>query len=209
MGFKGGGVEAASGGFVLREFDFLNGKRVALVGGADCYDESELDWYDYVVRINHHWLRRRGRIDVLYSTQAGHVREFVKELPVNLKLVIASTSDCWVHQSGGSAFRLWCEEHGIPFLLHQRKPMVGHPDNDGASEFFFGVRNLYAPLFVELFGPSQPMAGTMAAYLLWKYAHPRVLHLYGFTFYSHLASNQTGGHRREVDKFILQNFEFR
>lgn len=50
---------------------YLQGKSICLVGGDDRIDFSRIHSYDVVVRINNHWLRQKGRCDVLYHTVRG------------------------------------------------------------------------------------------------------------------------------------------
>ena len=53
--------------------DLLRDKTVALVGGHDQVDWDRVNSCDFVVRLNDHWLRQRGRVDILYSSCASDV----------------------------------------------------------------------------------------------------------------------------------------
>lgn len=52
--------------------EYLNGKRVAVVGGLGDSIEDLSD-YDVIVRINSHYIRQGGRCDVLYHSCAGDI----------------------------------------------------------------------------------------------------------------------------------------
>lgn len=50
--------------------EYVNGKTVALVGGADDVDWNEVNKRDIVARVNGHWMRQGGRCELLYYSCA-------------------------------------------------------------------------------------------------------------------------------------------
>ena len=48
--------------------DYLKDRSIVIIGGSDAYSCNEIGHYDIVVRINNHWLRQKGRCDVVYTT---------------------------------------------------------------------------------------------------------------------------------------------
>jgi hypothetical protein len=50
--------------------DLVRGARVALVGGAASIDEDIVKNADVVARVNSHWVRQRGRVELLYFSAA-------------------------------------------------------------------------------------------------------------------------------------------
>lgn len=52
---------------------YLQNKSVAVVGGHDDINWTAVNSCDVVVRVNSHWLRQRGRIDVLYYSCARDI----------------------------------------------------------------------------------------------------------------------------------------
>ena len=192
----------------IAEFNFLRGSNVALVGGADTYDESQLDGYDYVVRINNHWLRRRGRIDVLYHTRSL-VNRIIDELPTTLRLVICVTSDPY-NTHPRSRLESWCDKHQIPMLMHWRTPCdVPNIYSIEEPPFYRVVMPLYRNDLKELYGNYNPFAGTMAYYILKTCSNAKTLHCYGFDFYeNHPSWPKVGGHNAEIDKILMADAEF-
>ena len=53
--------------------DLLRGKTIALVGGHDDINWNEVNKCDLVARVNGHWVRQRGRINLLYYSCAADV----------------------------------------------------------------------------------------------------------------------------------------
>lgn len=47
-------------------FDIVRGAKVALVGGAETIEESEIEKAHFVARVNSHWMRQGGRCEILY-----------------------------------------------------------------------------------------------------------------------------------------------
>ncbi len=194
----------------LEEFECLRGRSVALVGGAAGRDtEPVLSGYDIVVRINNHWLRTAGRMEVLYHTRALHKR-IVPYLPTDLKLVICQTSDPYP-TAPESDLERWCKTHKVPVLQHQRTP-VSSPYIYSIEEppFYSITKPLYRKDLEDLHGRYNPFAGTIAWYIINKLGNTKALHCYGFDFYrNHPSWPKVGGHNAEVDMILMEEAEFR
>lgn len=48
--------------------ELLKNKTVAVIGGHDVFDSQYINSFDLVVRINGHWCRQGGRMDILYHS---------------------------------------------------------------------------------------------------------------------------------------------
>ncbi len=186
--------------------EYLDGKAVALVGGAENYEESQLEPYDIVVRIKNHWLRTKGRIDAMYWTGEGHGDDALRmldEVP-RVQFVIFGVPDKYIKSNalGPSPLDGWLEETKTPCYFHWCRPRY----DDG--KFWTGTYSLYSKVLEETLGPYRlVLSGTSCAYLVRRFSKPKMLHLYGYE--QHQRNITEHGHNYRVDDFILSGFEFR
>jgi hypothetical protein len=133
----------------------LYGARIAIVGGYDLPDESELDQYDFVVRTNNHWIRQRGRINGLFHccTPKLDAEKLIGEKQFKRQVEFVG---CPTFAHSFKYFREFCLKTGIP--------MIGHSPTDSGPDNAWRLR-LGNWLFKE--GVGEPFTGAIAmAYFL-------------------------------------------
>jgi len=72
----------------LSYFDMLRNKNICIVGGCDNYDETFLNQFDVVIRINNHWVRQGGQCNVLYHCLDRGLEEITELLTLFPKRLI-------------------------------------------------------------------------------------------------------------------------
>lgn len=106
----------------------VDSKSVALIGGADEIDWSEVEKCDLVARVNSHWNRQGGRCDVLYFSCARDLdfSMFEKaELWSQLKFVLVNLSHSLFGEIAAERARFVISlliERRVPFATYYHAP---------------------------------------------------------------------------------------
>lgn len=157
----------------FRLLEILQGKRVALVGGAQPdFCAGDYLQADLVVHVNNHWLRHRGRIEALYHNCNRDVP--IEELDAEgfpwdaLQFVIGNRTQC-----GHRKLAKRLEEIGVLYIDPSHDEFGGPnpfgPEHEWLNDFRKRLQ-------------CHPLMGVIAAYHLLIYPIDR-LFLTGFTFY--------------------------
>lgn len=159
----------------------LKGKSIAIVGGHNDVDWARVNKCDLVVRINDHYPRQGGRLDILYHHcgDEADYSMFAKGPIITTKFIWLNRMQCLFGPSRFSWLARYCHDNKITWAPYYHAPkscfdlvveLKGIPDEDRWPEDFSEVYDVYA------------FTGVLALHHLTLYPI-RSIYVDGMTFY--------------------------
>lgn len=180
-------------------------RKVAIVGGHDDISWHLVNSCDTVIRINGHWARQGGRVDVLYDSCADDIlRGFYasEEFIARCQLVLLNIMPVFI--GAGRQYKRVCricEEFGIPFDMYVHAPRgIWHTTEELRDP---PPRHLWSKNFAEEYG--YPFTGILAAAHVLSH-EPASIYIDGMNFYGSTGrhSNHDINHQLE---WLIEHFD--